>query len=128
MILFQDYIIIVGRRILNKFKNLFDMTDIPSNLSEEWLEDWGTFGNIRLERIVSKGHTSDWYDQSESELVVLIQGEAVLEREDGSIVELTVGDALWIPAGVKHRVQFTGTNPVCIWLCIFVSKEDSDEH
>ena len=32
--------------------------------------------NVRIEKIVSDGHTSDWYDQEEDEWVCLLTGEA----------------------------------------------------
>ena len=44
--------------------NLFD---IPEQLPEQELTDILLAGNTRIERIISHGQTSDWYDQTEDE-------------------------------------------------------------
>ncbi len=44
-------------------------------------------GNLRIERIVSRGHSSPpafWYDQDENEFVLLIKGCACLTLEGDS--------------------------------------------
>ena len=38
---------------------------------------------VRIERIISAGQVSDWYDQNETEFVVLLEGNAVIEYENG---------------------------------------------
>ncbi len=78
---------------------------------------------IRLERILSTGQASPpgfWYDQAEDEWVAVLQGEGVLQWEDGRLTELRAGDWLLIPAHQKHRVERTSITPPCIWLAIFV--------
>ena len=78
---------------------------------------------LRVERILSTGQTSPsgfWYDQEEDEWVAVLQGEGVLQWEDGSLTELRAGDWLLIPAHKKHRVERTSVNPPCIWLAIFM--------
>lgn len=100
--------------------NLFQ--DIPSLLPEELFTEVLKQPGIRIERIVSAGHKSDpkfWYDQDEQEWLCLIQGEAELEFQDQKILRLTTGDTLLIPAHQKHRVNFTSTEPQCIWLAVF---------
>ena len=75
--------------------------------------------NVRIERIVLSGQTSPEgfrYDQDKNEFVALLQGEAVLTYEDGRI-KLKVGDTVVISAHKKHRVDFTGEEPLCVWLC-----------
>ena len=76
--------------------------------------------NIRIERIMSSGQTSSegfWYDQDKNEFVALLQGEAVLTYEDGRI-KLKVGDTVVISAHKKYRVDFTGEEPLCVWLYV----------
>lgn len=76
-----------------------------------------------MERILSTGQTSPpgfWYDQAEDEWVAVLQGDASLQWEDGSLTELHTGDWLLIPAHKKHRVECTSVNPPCIWLAIFM--------
>jgi len=48
----------------------------------------------------------------------LLQGEAVISYEDGSI-RLKAGDTVLIPAHKKHRVDFTSVEPPCVWICVF---------
>jgi cupin 2 domain-containing protein len=77
--------------------------------------------NFRLERIISTGQITppgQWYDQGQDEWVILIQGEACLEFEDGSQIVLKAGDHLLIPAHQKHRVTFTSCDPPCLWLAL----------
>jgi len=100
--------------------NLF--ANLPTNLPEETFEDLFSNSNVRIERILSQGHCSpenDWYDQGENEWVLLLQGDAVLEYEDGTCVTMTMGDYQNIPAHVKHRVKWTHPDKVSIWLAIF---------
>ena len=97
--------------------NLFDVTE--NAWSEEITEILVQNKHVRIERILSCGQTSGWYDQEESEFVVLLQGQAEITYEDQSIVRLTPGDCLFIPPHQKHKVSYTSQNPPCIWLCIF---------
>ena len=73
---------------------------------------------FRLEQIVSHGQPSPdnfWYDQPQTEWVLLLQGEAVLEFEEDSL-PLRAGDALLIPAHRKHRVASCSEDAV--WLAL----------
>lgn len=99
--------------------NLFDIEKMPD--SDELVEILAESKSVRIERIVSSGHISQqgfWYDQHENEFVALLQGEAVITYEDGSI-RLKAGDTTIIPAHKKHRVDFTSIEPLCVWLCVF---------
>lgn len=97
--------------------NLFSLPLLP--ISEELTDILARSGNIRIERIVSTGQTSGWYNQEESEFVALLKGTARLEFEDGEITELNAGDTLVIPQATRHRVAYTSSEPPCIWLCVF---------
>lgn len=77
---------------------------------------------VRIERIVSKGHSSPdtgWYDRDENEWVMTIKGRASLEFEDGSKCDLSAGDYINIPAHVKHKVAWTDPDEITIWLAVF---------
>ena len=77
--------------------------------------------SIKIERIISSGQISDenfWYDQEESEFILVVQGEAIIEFEDKEVI-LKVGDYLNIPAHTKHRVKYTSKSEETIWLAIF---------
>ena len=97
--------------------NIYDFPNIP--LSEELTTILAESSNVRIERIVSTGQTSDWYDQTETEFVILLEGNAIIEYEDSKSVTLSKGDTLIIKPHERHRVVFTSKNPPCIWLCVF---------
>lgn len=76
-------------------------------------------GRVRVERIISHGHTTPadtWYDQEEDEWVLILEGEAVILYHD-QLVRLARGDSLLLPRHVRHRVEFTSSP--CIWLAVF---------
>lgn len=77
----------------------------------------------RLERIHSCQASSPpgfWYDQSEHEWVVLLQGSARLQFEgEDRERELCRGDSLVIPAHQRHRVVATDPAPGSVWLALF---------
>ena len=99
--------------------NIFDL---PSSLpNKELFESLVSAENILIERIISTGQVTppgDWYDQDKDEWVILLQGEAVLAYADGSQTKLIAGDYLFIPAHQKHRVEYTSSQPPCIWLAV----------
>ncbi|WKY47549.1 cupin domain-containing protein [Eubacteriaceae bacterium ES3] len=97
--------------------NLYELPFLP--LKEEKLDILFKDQSIRVERIISTGQNSDWYDQDENELVFLLEGEAKLEFDNSRIEVMRKGDFLEIKAHEKHRVVYTSTSPPCIWLCIF---------
>ncbi len=97
--------------------NLFDLPDLP--LSEELTTILAESENIRIERIISTGQSSGWYDQDENEFVVLLQGKATLEFDNGESIELAAGDTLSIEPHKRHRVSYTSAEPPCVWLCVF---------
>jgi cupin 2 domain-containing protein len=100
-------------------KNIF--ANIPKKIPNEIFETIITDKNIKIEKIISKGHTSPahgWYDQEKNEWVILLDGEASIEFED-KIVDLKKGDYINILANQKHKVIKTSKNPPAIWLAIF---------
>ncbi len=96
--------------------NLFD--NLIQNLPQEVVETLVRTADVQIERIVSHGHASPadfWYDQPQHEWVIVLQGAARLQFEDGS-VEMKVGDFLNIPAYKKHRVDWTTPAEPTVWL------------
>lgn len=79
---------------------------------------------LRLERIHScAAATPDdhWYDQSETEWVLLLQGSARLRFEDEPQPRnLVAGDALLISPNRRHRVDRTDPAPGTLWLALFL--------
>ena len=97
--------------------NLFDLPPLP--LTEELKTILAESANIRIERIISTGQTSGWYDQDETEFVALLEGSAVIEFAYGKSFSMSKGDTLLIKPHERHRVSFTSREPPCIWFCVF---------
>jgi len=102
-----------------KWNNIFEA--IPDDLKEERFETLINSRHVRIERIVSKGHTSPesgWYDQKEHEWVMVLRGEAVLSFKDQPSVHLRAGDFINIPSHRKHKVDWTAPDRETIWLAV----------
>lgn len=94
--------------------------ELPNPLpTEEMAEILHEDTTARVERIVSTGQASGWYNQAEAEYAAVLQGEARLEYEDGRLLHLKAGEGVFVPPHQKHRVAFTSAQPPCIWLCFF---------
>ena len=94
---------------------------IPDNLGEEVFEVLVQSKDVKIERIISKGHKSPdtgWYDQEQNEWVLVLKGNASICFENETVIELNVGDYINIPAHRKHRVISTSAITETIWLAI----------
>lgn len=99
--------------------NLFD--SLPEDITEELFTNIIHRDNIKIERIVSKGHTSPqsgWYDQEDNEWVIVLKGEARLSFKNGEDVLLVSGSHLNIPAHTKHKVTWTTPDTETVWLAV----------
>lgn len=95
--------------------------DIPEPSQNEFFEELVTKDGLKIERIVSFGHTTkefEWYDQEHDEWVILLKGEAIVSFEDNEDVRLCAGDFINIKAHQKHRVSWTKPNEQSVWLAI----------
>ncbi len=101
-------------------KNIF--SDVPYNLPNELIEIIAENNDIRIERIVSRGHTSPpgfWYDQDKNEFVLLVSGEALLKFEEkAECIRMQAGDYIIITAHVRHRVEWIAPNRDIVWLAV----------
>ncbi|MFN7733697.1 MAG: cupin domain-containing protein [Pirellula sp.] len=101
--------------------NLFG--DLPRALPRELVDDVISRPQVRIERIVSHGHVSPpgfWYDQTENEWVVVLQGAARMTIDDRrEPLEMRPGDYVLLPAGLKHRIDWTTPDEPTVWLAIF---------
>lgn len=100
--------------------NLFE--NIPANAPGELVTELLSLNGVRIERIVSFGQSSPdgfWYDQTEKEWVLLLEGSATLAFEKGTSVDLKPGDHLQLQAGCRHRVEKTDPNGRTVWLAVF---------
>jgi cupin 2 domain-containing protein len=100
--------------------NIFEHV-LRDAVDEEFMELLALDG-VRIERIVSTGPASPpgfWYDQAWSEWVLVLSGSAGLLFEDEPAPRaLTRGDYLLIPAGKRHRVEWTDAKEPTIWLAV----------
>jgi cupin 2 domain-containing protein len=112
-----------GRDSGNLFASI--PTTLPTELFETLLEHPG----CRLERIVSRGHSTpegQWYDQAWDEWVLLIKGKATLELEEHpDPIQMESGDYLLLPAHQRHRVTWTDPAEDTIWLALHLTNTDS---
>lgn len=104
----------------HRLRNL--LTGVPLELPAELVETLIQDESVRIERIVSRGHASPpgfWYEQAEAEWVVLLSGRAGLRFEGEATLSLEPGDWVEIPAGARHRVDWTEPDIDTIWLAVF---------
>jgi len=75
-----------------------------------------------MERIISHGQASPpgfWYDEPTHEWVIVLSGRAALKFAGRA--ELTIlepGGHLLIPAGSRHRVEWTDPEIKTVWLAL----------
>jgi cupin 2 domain-containing protein len=100
--------------------NLF--AEVAESLPEERIDVLVRAERVRLERIVSTGHTTPagaWYDQATDEWVVLLRGGARLRFEDQeALVQMRPGDYLHVAAHRRHRVEWTDPREPTVWLAL----------
>lgn len=99
-------------------------SSIPPALSAELFQTLAEVDNVRIERIVSDGQATPegtWYDQAWDEWVILLSGSAGLHFEGGDQVrKLLPGDHVMIPAGCRHRVEWTDPAQKTVWLAVHI--------
>ena len=101
-------------------KNIFDTSKIIPDYAEVF-ENILCRDDIVIEKIISSGQkTPDkkWLQQEKDEWVILLQGSSELSFENERSVTLKSGDYIFIPSNLKHRVERTSSEPVCIWLAV----------
>ena len=104
--------------------------NIPASLPEELTTVLQEGHGVRIERIISHGHSSPegfWYDQPDDEWLLVLQGVARLEFED-QMVEMSPGDYINIPAHQKHRVAWTTPDEPTAWLAVFYRRQAEIAH
>ncbi len=96
---------------------------VCGQLPEELTQKIVSAGRVRIERIVSRGHTSPpgfWYDQQQREWVAVLAGRARLRfADDDRMLEMGPGDHVLIEAHRRHRVEWTDPQQDTVWLAVF---------
>ena len=100
--------------------------DIPDEVVSPLCGGSCNMGSVRVDRIVSRRFTSPegfWYDQDEDEYVLLIQGAARLtmavSATNHETVEMKPLDWIYLPAHIRHRVDWTDPDRDTIWLAVY---------
>jgi len=100
--------------------NLF--SGIPPFGGEEQFAELLSRPGIRIERIVSTGQASPpgfWYEQTDAEWVLVLQGAAILRFEDEAVAHhLNRGDFIDIAPHRRHRVEWTNSTQPTVWLAV----------
>ncbi len=106
--------------------NIF--SNIPEVLPQEDFSSIVASKDLRLDRIVSRGHSTpedQWYDQEQDEWVIVLKGKAVIRFECPAItMTMGPGDYVFIPAHKRHRVEWTSEEEDTVWLALHFSKGD----
>ncbi len=101
-------------------KNLLAKSIPKKGQEEKYLlkesADW------RLELIVSCNFSNEegfWYDQREHEWILLLRGNASLKLKNPDVlINLSVGDNLYLTPHRMHRVERTDPEPGTVWLTL----------
>jgi cupin 2 domain-containing protein len=95
---------------------------LPLREAAERVDDLLAGGPFRLLRIVSSGQATppgEWYDQADDEWVVLLRGAAAVRlAAEAAPRRLAPGDWLLLPAGCRHRVEWTAPDGPTVWLAL----------
>ncbi len=104
--------------------NLFEGFEVGA--AEERIDALLMRPGLRVERIVSTGQASapdHWYDQPQTEWVVLLSGSAILRFEDEAEPRtLRPGDWITIAPHRRHRVEATDVRTPSVWLAVHVGE------
>lgn len=104
---------------MDKIGNLLQA--LPDAAQGEVFQALVDSGAVLIERIVSQGQASApdfWYEQARAEWVLVLQGAARLQWDDGSLLALAAGDHVLIPAGRRHRVDWTEPAVPTVWVAV----------
>lgn len=105
------------------------LRNVARHLPKEQFSTLTSSPAVRIERIVSTGHTTpegEWCDQASDEWVMVVQGAARLAFEDGEELDMGPGDHVLIPAHCRHRVAWTMPDEPTVWLAVHFG-EQGDE-
>lgn len=101
------------------------LADVPPHLADEQFLDLIAAPGIRITRIVSTGHVTDWQDPEEDEWVLVLQGSGTLHfAQNDRMLVLGPGDWCHIPAGARHRVEETDPHQPTVWLAVHFPGDD----
>jgi cupin 2 domain-containing protein len=78
---------------------------------------------LKIERIVSSGQITEkgkWLKETLDEWVIVLQGSGRLRfRKGNRLINLMIGDYVFIPANTFHRVEWTDPKQKTVWLAVY---------
>lgn len=96
--------------------NFFSRDKLPKR-GFETFDTLHSSNGLTIKRIVSNRLIDgEWYDQREDEWVILVNGSAILEFKDNTLLKMEAGDYLLLEAHISHRVKETSED--ALWLAI----------
>lgn len=101
------------------------LRELPDARTGEVFENLLTIPGCRIERIVSQGQATpedEWWVQGWDEWVLVLAGHAGLTLEHHETQPMAAGDHLFIPAGVRHRVEWTHPTVPTVWLAVHIGE------
>ncbi len=103
--------------------------NLPRQLPEEVIQSLIDTPHVRIERIISHGHSSPpgfWYDQTRAEFVVVLSGAAHIKIEaHPELLVLQPGDCLTLLPHQRHRVEWTDPEQPTVWLAVHFDQPQS---
>jgi len=102
------------------------LASLPDALPNEVFETLFSGRDVRIERIISQGQCSPvgfWYNQPQTEWIVVLQGNPKLQIEGEEQARLLrPGDCLLLLPHVRHRVEWTSPDEPTVWLAVHVGE------
>lgn len=99
--------------------------NLPLDPCPEQFRDLLVKPGVRVERIVSMGTATppdEWLQQDWDEWVLVLTGTAGVTLDGEPVYRLRRGDSLLIPAGQRHRVEWTDRNQATLWLAVHIGE------
>lgn len=91
--------------------------NLPDASVEEKIEIIAQTENITIERIVSHGQSSEWFDQDETEFCTVLAGSAKIQfNDDPEPALMKPGSWVIIPAHCRHKVTWTEPDVNTVWI------------
>ena len=124
----------IGRRWGDRSSNVAQPAQRPTDQTNLFSSTCPTEGEERVDRLLegpywrlerihsclASSPAGFWYDQRETEWVMVLRGSAQLQFEDEQQPrDLCVGDSLLISPNRRHRVVTTDPDPGTLWLALF---------
>lgn len=95
----------------------FDANKHTGSIVEFFMPESTCRDNVQIGSAVMKGHTSsDWSIHKGDEYSYVVSGELICYADE-SYYKVKAGDAMFIPAGQKHKSEcISDEDCLCVWI------------